>query len=79
MRKLVDDLREAIKDENTARIKTLSEELQQAAYALSTQAYEQAQHAEEQPVGAAAGTARSSDEDVIEAEFTPTDEGVGSR
>ncbi len=74
---LLDQLRDALKSENYSRIKSLSDELQQAAYALSTQAYQQAGDAasDQAPQSGAA------DDDVIEAEFTPTDEesGVGSR
>lgn len=83
IKKLLDDLREALKTENFEQIKTLSQELQQASYALSTQIYEQAA-GQPQDGGGTAGTeagASAAEDDVIEAEFTPTDEesGVGSR
>ncbi len=81
--KLTGDLREALKNNDISKVKSLSEELQQAAYALSTQAYQQSAEAQGAAAGAggAEGGAKAQDEDVIEAEFTPTDEqsGVGSR
>jgi len=78
VKKLTDDLREALKSEDLTKIKSLTEELQQAAYALSTQAYQQAGSESE---AAHAPTGEKPDDDVIEAEFTPSDEetGVGSR
>lgn len=79
VRKQIGDLREALEKEDINRVKTISQELQQAAYALSTQAYEQAAAAGD---GAAeSGKPSGEEEEVIEAEFTPTDEesGVGSR
>jgi molecular chaperone DnaK len=70
----VRDLRETLKSEDTARIKKLSEELQQAFYAISQQLYQQGQ-----PAGAAPGdnghgpTAEpqpgESDDGVVEGEF----------
>jgi molecular chaperone DnaK len=79
--RLVDELREALKAENMAQIKSVSEQLQQAAYALSTQAYQQAGAASESGAGHDSAQAAKDEDDVIEAEFTPTDEesGVGSR
>lgn len=75
---LVDQLREAINAENHDEMKRLQEELQQAAFALSTQAYEAAQQAAEAGGEASDETApKPSDEDVIDAEFTPADENSG--
>lgn len=79
--KLSDDLREALKNDDFGKIKSLSDELQQAVYALSTQMYQQA--GDGGATAADAGTDASSraDDDVIEAEFTPSDEesSIGSR
>ncbi len=71
---LVEKLREAVKNDSHEDMKKLTEELQQAAYALSTQVYEQAAAAEgadgaDSPEGVSGG-----DDDVIDAEFTSTDE-----
>jgi molecular chaperone DnaK len=70
--KLVDDLRTAIQASDLDRIKQLSTELQTAAYALSTKAYEAAGNA----AGAEAGnadTTASADDDIVDAEFKPND------
>jgi molecular chaperone DnaK len=79
--KLLDELRDALKNNEQARVKSLSEQLQQAAYALSTQAYEQSAAAAQAASGTGGDGTEKADDDVIEAEFTPTDEesGVGSR
>ncbi|MEB3206873.1 MAG: molecular chaperone DnaK [Vampirovibrionales bacterium] len=79
--KLVNDLRDALRAEDTARIKALTEQLQQAAYAISTKAYEgssaSADSSHAQDGGAPSG---SSDDDIIDAEFKPSDEGaVGAK
>ncbi len=84
IQKMVENLREALKNEDLNKIKSLTEELQQAAYSLSTQAYQQQATGSAEAAGAAgeAGTGGGApEEDIIEAEFTPTDEesGVGSR
>ncbi|MBY0402913.1 MAG: molecular chaperone DnaK, partial [Cyanobacteria bacterium] len=78
LKQLVDDLRSAIHDGNHDKIKKLSEELQQATYAVSTKAYESAS-----PEGGAdassnghGGPDAKADEDIIDAEFRPSDEGV---
>jgi molecular chaperone DnaK len=80
---LIEDLRNAIKDANFERMKSLHDELQQVAFEISSKAYEAAQ-------GAAANGASPSDaqqpgsgaseggSDVIDAEFRPSDEGVGA-
>jgi molecular chaperone DnaK len=71
-KQLVDDLRSAIQANDTEKMKSLTQDLQQVAYAISTQAYQAA--GAEAPAGAAAGK----DEDVIDAEYRPSDEGVGA-
>jgi molecular chaperone DnaK len=73
----IDDLRAAIQANDADKIKTLSESLQQALYAISTKAYEQAASTSagsESANGASGG----SDEEIIDAEFRPSDEGVGA-
>jgi molecular chaperone DnaK len=66
--KKVADLREAIKGDDIQRIKQLTEEVQQASYALSQQMY--AQQAEPSGEGAPGGGAPGSEEgDVVEGEF----------
>ncbi|MBK8190787.1 MAG: molecular chaperone DnaK [Vampirovibrionales bacterium] len=72
---LVDDLRAAIKADRFDDMKRLVDELQKAAYDISTKAYESA--------GASAeGTGEAPDgaggDDIIDAEFRPSDEGVGA-
>jgi molecular chaperone DnaK len=65
------DLREAIKGDDIQRIKQLTEEVQQASYALSQQMYaQQGQPAGEGTPGGSGGSAPPSDEgDVVEGEF----------
>jgi molecular chaperone DnaK len=70
----IDDLRSAIQANDADKIKSMSETLQQSLYALSTKAYEQAGAA----AGPEASTAGGADEDIIDAEFRPSDEGVGA-
>jgi molecular chaperone DnaK len=70
----VKDLREALKSEDTARIKKLSEELQQAFYAISQQLYQQGQQASAAPGGNGHGPTvgpqpGETDEGVVEGEF----------
>jgi molecular chaperone DnaK len=82
--KLVNDLRDAIKADDFPRIEKLTEELQQVAYAASTQAYQAAggdgSGAPGEPSGTAGGPSSSTDDDVIDAEFRPSDEvGAGSK
>ncbi|MFN8614877.1 MAG: molecular chaperone DnaK [Vampirovibrionales bacterium] len=73
MTKIIDELREAVKANDTTKMKTLQEELQTAAYALSTQVYEQsAGTGASADGGADAGSAAN--DDVIDAEFRPSDE-----
>ncbi|WP_303673993.1 molecular chaperone DnaK [Vampirovibrio chlorellavorus] len=77
IQKQIDDLRAAIQSNDTDQIKQLQEVLQQSLYSLSTKAYEQAGAAPEAEsnAGPSAGAA---DEDIIDAEFRPSDEGVGA-
>ncbi|MEB3245793.1 MAG: molecular chaperone DnaK [Vampirovibrionales bacterium] len=88
VQKQLAELREALKIDDVAKIKTLTETLQQAAYGISTKAYEasQAQSAEAGVPDATNGTgAGGSDDDVIDAEFkaasdSTSDEGaVGAK
>jgi len=70
----VRDLREALKSEDTTHIKKLSEELQQAFYAISQQLYQQSQPASAAPGGNGHGPAAEprsgeNDEGVVEGEF----------
>jgi molecular chaperone DnaK len=70
----VRDLREALKSEDSVHIKKLSEELQQAFYAISQQLYQQGQQADAAPGGNGHGPAAESrsgetDEGVVEGEF----------
>jgi len=73
---LIKDLRDAIGSEDTERIKSLTTELQQALYAVSTNLYQQSGAAPgggpEAGPGPDSGTSGSSDEDVIDAEFSET-------
>jgi molecular chaperone DnaK len=76
VRQLVDSLRAAVQAADYDKIKSLSQELQQAAYDISTKAY--------QAAGAEAGAPEASEteassvnkDDVIDAEFRPSDEPV---
>jgi molecular chaperone DnaK len=66
--KKVADLREAVKGDDLQRIKQLTEEVQQASYALSQQMYAQQQQPEGE--GTQGGGAPGSEEgDVVEGEF----------
>jgi molecular chaperone DnaK len=70
--KKITDLREAIKGDDIQRIKQLTEEVQQASYALSQQMYaQQAQPAGEgSPGGSAPGSSPGNEDgDVVEGEF----------
>ncbi|HEX9441260.1 MAG TPA: Hsp70 family protein, partial [Roseiflexaceae bacterium] len=62
---LVKDLRDALQQEDEARMRSLSDELQQAMFQVSQNAYGAGQ---EQPAGAADGAGR--DEGVVEGEYT---------
>jgi molecular chaperone DnaK len=61
---LVSDLRQAINKDDIDRVKSLSEELKQAMYALSSAMYQQA------GTSASSSNAGSGDGDVIDADFT---------
>jgi molecular chaperone DnaK len=72
---LVKDLREAIDQENYDRVKGLTTELQQALYSVNTNLYQQAGATPGAPEGdgaGAPGASGSSDDDVIDAEFSET-------
>lgn len=81
LRQLVDSLRSAIQAGNLDEIKRLNDELQQAAYSISTKAYESAGAASgagAESDGDGAGSAAGQEEEIIDAEFRPSDEGVGA-
>jgi len=66
---IINDIRQAIKDNaDVSKLRGLTSDLQQAAHALSTAAYQQAAHAG-QPQGAQGAAAGDKGEDVIDAEF----------
>jgi molecular chaperone DnaK len=69
---LVERLRSAIKDDNAEQVETLSQELQKVAYAISSKAYE-ASSASPSPESAAASPDTKPEEDIIDAEFRPSD------
>ncbi|MEZ4576393.1 MAG: molecular chaperone DnaK [Vampirovibrionales bacterium] len=80
---LVDQLREALKNNELEKIKTLSNDLQQVAYSISTKAYEAGDASPGSGGGGGSaetgnGASGGSDDDVIDAEFTSSDEEVGS-
>jgi molecular chaperone DnaK len=69
----INDLRAAIQANDPEKIKTLYEALQQSLYTLSSKAYEQAGSAAgAETTGAASGGGK--DEEIIDAEFRPSDE-----
>lgn len=76
IQKQVDDLRGAIQSNDTDKIKQLQETLQQSLYSLSTKAYEQAGASAGAEAGA--GTSGGNEEEIIDAEFRPSDEGIGA-
>ena len=65
---VVADLRDAIKGDDIARIRSLTEQLQQASYALSQQLYQQ-QSGTNGKGAAAGGPASGDDRDVVEGEY----------
>lgn len=73
---LIKDLRDAVTQEDFDRIKTLTPELQQSLYTISSNLYQQADGATEAPPSGdgASGSpsSGSSDSDVIDAEFSET-------
>ncbi|RLG33487.1 molecular chaperone DnaK, partial [Methanosarcinales archaeon] len=68
---LIEDIRKALKEEaDIERIRTLMNDLQQAAYAISERAYQQQQAAQQAEAGEEAGSGGGSEEDdVVDAEF----------
>ncbi len=68
---IANNLREAIKGDDIAQIRTLSEQLQQASYAISQQLYQAEQGAPGGPTGGPTGNGRGQDEGegVVEGEF----------
>jgi molecular chaperone DnaK len=71
----VQNLKSALNENDAERIKTLTDELQQASYGLSQQLYQQAsqqyQEAQGEPAGATAGAGGPQDETIIDADFKP--------
>lgn len=80
LKTLVDDLRAAIQGNQIDRIKSLKDELEQVAYAMATKAYEAAGGTGDDAAsgGGSDDAKASADEDIIDAEFRPSDEGVGA-
>lgn len=81
LKQLVDNLRSAIQAGNHDEIKSLHDQLQQVAYEISTKAYESGAAGAEGPTAQADGEAAggsAQDEEIIDAEFRPSDEGVGA-
>lgn len=79
--KQIDDLRAAIQANDAEKIKQLNETLQQSIYSLSTKAYEQAGASSSGSQGEAQGqgaTGGEPEDDIIDAEFRPSDEGIGA-
>lgn len=75
---LIKDLRQASESEDPERIKSLTTELQQALYSVSTNLYQQGGAAPDGAPGDAGaapdqGTAGGSEDDVIDAEFSETE------
>ena len=66
----IKDLREAIAKEDDAAIKTLTTELQQAFYAVSSNLYQQADGSTGTPTGGPTGGPTDGGDDVIDADFT---------
>jgi molecular chaperone DnaK len=67
------DLKEALKGEDTQRIKSATDTLMQASHKLAEQVYAQSQQAQA-AAGGGGATTTSSDEDVVEAEIVDEDE-----
>ncbi|MEK7327208.1 MAG: molecular chaperone DnaK, partial [Chloroflexota bacterium] len=68
--KQIADLREAIKGDDVNRIRSLSEELQQATYALSQQMYASGTSGAQSGTNGGASGPRREEGDVVEGEFT---------
>lgn len=80
-KKLTDDLRDALKENDSTKIATLKDELQKIVYEISTKAYEAgaASGDSSADAGESNGASEAKDDDVIDAEFTTNDDaGVGS-
>ncbi|MEB3286335.1 MAG: molecular chaperone DnaK [Vampirovibrionales bacterium] len=75
---LVDELRDAIHANDSARIKTGYDELQKVVYEVSAKAYEAAGPTADGMPADGHETQAKADEDIIDAEFRPSDEGVGA-
>ncbi len=72
----IKDLKEALSEEDTGKIKSTMEALQQGLYALSSNLYQQGSAATESEEGAPADadeSTASGEDDVIDAEFSETD------
>lgn len=67
---LIKDLRDAIASEDDDRIKTMTTELQQAFYAVSSSLYQQAGGPTDGPGGPGGGGPTGGGDDVIDADFT---------
>ncbi len=67
---LIKDLRDAINSEDDDRIKTMTTELQQAFYAVSSSLYQQAGGPTDGPGGPGDGGPTGGGDDVIDADFT---------
>lgn len=75
----INALREALKAENNDQIKTCFESLQKTVYEISTKAYEaQAAEGNTPNAGQPQASHPTEDDGVIDAEFRPSDEGVGA-
>ncbi|MHC1565153.1 MAG: Hsp70 family protein, partial [Candidatus Syntropharchaeales archaeon] len=69
---LIEDIRKALKEEaDIEQIRTLMNDLQQAAYSISERAYQQQQAAQQAEAGEEAGATGggSEEDDVVDAEF----------
>jgi molecular chaperone DnaK len=69
----IQNLRSALNDNDLERVKSLTDELQQATYGLSQKLYEQASQEQQTPdaetAGATTGPGRSDDDTIIDADF----------
>ncbi len=66
---LINDLREAVKGEDIQKIRSLTEQLQQASHALSQQLYQQQQAPSDGGGGGGETPPSGDDEDVVEGEY----------
>ncbi|MBI2995712.1 MAG: molecular chaperone DnaK [Candidatus Melainabacteria bacterium] len=75
---LLNELRQTLKDKgNISKIKSLTKDLQEAAYELATKASQASQKSQstpsdQEPVGAKKSSTSSSDDEIIDAEFKPS-------